>query len=67
VKHFACYQLAWIFEKTDENLDRLPFQADFAALFLKFARARVELEDPEPYQMRRHGGAGPMLSNGGRQ
>jgi hypothetical protein len=36
VKLFARDQLAWAFEETDENLDRLPLKPDFAALLLEF-------------------------------
>jgi hypothetical protein len=49
VKHFACNQFARIFEETDEDPDRLPFQPDLAALFPEFARTQIELEDPELY------------------
>jgi hypothetical protein len=47
VKLVARNQFTGIFEKTDQNLDRLPFKPDFAALLLEFARTQVELEDPE--------------------
>ena len=52
MKVFAGNQLAGVFEKTDENLDGLPFQPDFAALFLEFARTQVKLKDPESNQTR---------------
>ena len=48
VKLIACNQLTGVFEETDQNLDRLPFQPDFAALLLEFARTQVKLEDAEP-------------------
>jgi len=38
VKLFARNQLTGIFQQTDQDLDRLPFEPDFAALFLEFAR-----------------------------
>src|SRR5579864_7225672 len=52
VKLFARYQLTGVFEKTDQNLDRLPLKPDFAALLLEFARTHVKLEDPESNQTR---------------
>jgi hypothetical protein len=48
VKLFARNQLSGVFEKTDQDLDRLPFQADFSALLLEFSRTQIKLEDPEP-------------------
>jgi hypothetical protein len=50
VKLFTRNQLAGVFQKTDQNLDRLPFKPDFAALLLEFARVQVKLEDPESNQ-----------------
>jgi hypothetical protein len=52
VKLLARNQLTGVFEETDQNLDRLPFQADFATLLLEFTRAQIEFEDPEPDQAR---------------
>ena len=52
VKLFARNQLTGAFEETDQNLDRLPFKPDFAALLLEFARTQVKLEDPESNQTR---------------
>ena len=52
VKLFARNQLTGVFEKTDQNLDRLPFKPDLAALLLEFARTQVKLEDPESDQTR---------------
>ena len=49
VKRFAGNQFARIFEEAEEDLNRLPFQPDLAALFLEFARTQIELEDPESY------------------
>jgi hypothetical protein len=47
VKLFACNQFAGALEETHQNLDRLPFQPDLAALLLEFARAQIKLEDAE--------------------
>jgi hypothetical protein len=52
VKRFAGYQFARILEEAEEDLNRLTFQPDLAALFLEFARSQIELEDPESYEMR---------------
>ena len=49
MKRFASDQFARILKETDEDLDRLPFQPNLAALFLEFARTLIELEDPESY------------------
>jgi hypothetical protein len=50
VKLFARDQLTGAFEETDQDLDRLSFKPDFAALLLEFARTQVKLEDPESDQ-----------------
>jgi hypothetical protein len=52
VKLFARNQFTGVFEKADQNPDRLPFKPDLAALLLEFARTQVELKDPESDQTR---------------
>ena len=46
VKLFARNQLTGVFQKTDQNLDRLPFKPDFAALLLEFARTQSRARRP---------------------
>ncbi len=48
VKLFARNQLTRAFEKTDQNLDGLPFETYFVAVLPEFARTYVKLEDPKP-------------------
>ena len=52
VKLFARNQLTWVFEETDQDLNRLPFKPDFSALPLELARTQIKLEDPESDQTR---------------
>src|SRR5579864_4828301 len=47
-KLFASNQLSRVLEQTHQNLHRLPFQPDLAALLLEFGRTQIKLEDAEP-------------------
>lgn len=52
VKLLARNQLTGVFQQTDQDLDWLPFQPDFAALLLELARAQIKLEDPKSDETR---------------
>src|SRR5580698_815527 len=47
MKLFASNELSGVLEETHQNLDRLPFQPDLAALLLQLARTQIKLEDAE--------------------
>jgi hypothetical protein len=47
VKLFPRNHFSRVFQEADQNLDRLSFKPDFAALLPEFGRAQVKLEDPK--------------------